>query len=96
MQVVILEVGILPFEITQSIFNDKITLWEIKTFHLIPAGNYMFTVNNRNNRTRFEIYSKLPTKTPERRQWRRSDVFIVNLEHISHLVLVFLLLTLSR
>ena len=25
--------------------------------------------------------------------WRRSGVFIVNLEHISHLVLVFLLLT---
>ena len=36
------------------------------------------------------------TKTPERRQWRRSDVFIVNFEHISHLVLVFLLLTLSK
>ena len=30
------------------------------------------------------------------RQWRRSGVFIVNFEHISHLVLVFLLLTLSR
>ena len=33
---------------------------------------------------------------PERRQWRRSGIFIVNFEHISHLVLVFLLLTLSR
>ena len=29
----------------------------------------------------FEIYSKLVTKTPERRQ-RRSGVFIVNFEHI--------------
>ena len=29
-------------------------------------------------------------------RWRRSGVFIVNFEHISHLVLVFLLLTLSR
>ena len=28
--------------------------------------------------------------------WRRSDVFIVNFEHISHLFLVSLLLTLSR
>ena len=27
---------------------------------------------------------------------RRSSIFIVNFEHISHLVLVFLLLTLSR
>ena len=28
--------------------------------------------------------------------WRRSGIFIVNFEHISHLVLVFLLLTLSK
>ena len=28
--------------------------------------------------------------------WRRSVIFIINFEHISHLVLVFLLLTLSR
>ena len=28
--------------------------------------------------------------------WRRSDVFIINFEHISHLFLVSLLLTLSR
>ena len=34
-------------------------------------------------------------KTPERRQWRHSGVFIVNFEHILHLVLVFLLLTLN-
>ena len=28
--------------------------------------------------------------------WRRSGVFIVNFEHISHLVLVLLLLTVNR
>ena len=28
--------------------------------------------------------------------WRRSGIFIVNFEHVSHLVLVFLVLTLSR
>ena len=28
-------------------------------------------------------------KTQQRRQWRRSSVFIVNFEHISDLVLVF-------
>ena len=39
--------------------------------------------------------SKLTIKTPERRR-RRSGVFIVNFEHISHLVLVLLLLTLSK
>ena len=36
-----------------------------------------------------EICLKLPIKTPERRQWRRSGVFIVNFEHISHLALCF-------
>ena len=29
------------------------------------------------------------------RQWRRSGIFTVNFEHVSHLVLVFLLLTLN-
>ena len=56
-----------------------------------PARNYMFNVSNRSTRTRCEICSKLTIKTPERRQWRRSGVFIVNFEHISHLGLVFLL-----
>ena len=61
-----------------------------------PASNYMFKVNNRNSRTRCETCSKLTIKTPEQRHWRRSSVFIVDFQHISHLVLVFLLLTLSR
>ena len=39
--------------------------------------------------------SKVTAKTTERRQWGRSGVFIVNFEHISHLVLMFLLLTLN-
>ena len=39
--------------------------------------------------------SKLTIKTLERRQ-RRSCVFIVNFEYVSHLVLVYLLLTLRR
>ena len=58
--------------------------------------NYIFKVKNRNNRTRCEICSKLIIKTPERRHWRCSGVFIVNFEHISHLVLLFLSLTLNR
>ena len=40
------------------------------------------------------IQSKI--KAPERRQWRRSGVFIVNFEHISHLFLVIILLTLNK
>ena len=61
-----------------------------------PAGIYLLKVNNRNTRTRCEVCSKLIMKTPEWRQWGRSGVFIVNYEHISHLGLVFLSLTLSR
>ena len=60
-----------------------------------PAGNYMFKVNNRNTRTDCEICSKLTVKAPERSYWRRSGVFIANFEHISHLFLVSLLLTLN-
>ena len=57
-----------------------------------PDGSYLLKVKNRNTRTRCEICSKLTTKTPE---WRRSGVFIANSKHISHLILVFLLLTLN-
>ena len=60
-----------------------------------PAGIYLLKVNNRNTRTRCEICSKLTMKTPEQRHWHRSGVCIVNFEHISHLVLVILLLTLN-
>ena len=54
-----------------------------------PAGIYLLTVNNRNIRTRCEICSNWTIKVPERRHWRRSCIFIVNFEHISHLDLVF-------
>ena len=78
----------------------KIIIFKIlqKIFHLrfLATGNYMPKFNNKNTRTRCEICSKLTIKTPERSQWRRSGVFIVNFEHILHLVLVFLLLTLNR
>ena len=62
-----------------------------------PAGIYQLKVINRNIRKRCEICSKLTIKTPERRQhhWCRSGVFNVNFEHIPHLVLVFLWLTLN-
>ena len=62
----------------------------------IPADIYMFKVHDRNTRARSEIYSKLTIKAPEQCHRHCSGVFIVNFEHISHLVLVFLLLTLSR
>ena len=57
------------------------------------AGIYLLKVSDRNTRTRCEICSELTINTPERRQGRRSGVFIVNFEHFSHLTLVFLLVT---
>ena len=55
-----------------------------------PAGIYFFKVNNGKTRTMCEIYSKLTIKTPERRHWRRSSVFIANFEQIWHIVLVYI------
>ena len=48
--------------------------------HTFPADNYTFKVNNSNTRTMCEICSKWTMKTPARRQWRRSGVFIVSFE----------------
>ena len=47
----------------------------------IPANINLFKVNNKNTRKRCEICSKLKIKTPEKRLWRRSAVFIFNFEH---------------
>ena len=60
------------------------------------ANIYLFKGNNRNTRKSCETCLKLTTKIPEWRQWRRSGVFIGNFEHILHLFLVFLLLTLNK
>ena len=62
----------------------------------LPTNIYLFKVSYRNTRKRYKTCSKLTIKTSEQHQWRRSGVFIVNFEHISHLFLVLLLLTLNR
>ena len=61
-----------------------------------PANAYLLKVNCSNTRKMFEICSKLTAKTPEQLQWFRSSVFIVNFEHISHLLLGLLLFILNR
>ena len=55
-----------------------------------PGGMYLLKVNNRNTRARCKICLNLTIKTPERRHWRRSGVFTVNVKQISHLFLLFL------
>ena len=69
------------------------TLWKRRNVfaRIVLAGNYMFQVNNRNIRTRCEICSKLTIKTPERPQWRRSSVFIVNFEQVLTGIFIFLI-----
>ena len=74
---------ILEYQLAYADNNERLSM----------SVSYMFKVNNRNTRTRCKICSKLTIKKPE---WRRCGVFIVNFGHILHLVLVFLLLTLSR
>ena len=60
-------------------------------FALHPANIYLFKVSNRITRKRCEKCSKFTITVPKRRQWRLSWFFVVNFEHMSHL-LVFLLL----
>ena len=59
----------------------------------IPLNIHLIKVNNKNSRKMCEI--KVNNKDIQRRHSRRFEVFIVNLEHIWHLSLVFILLTLS-
>ena len=39
-------------------------------------GNYMFKVDNKNTRRRYEICSELTIKAPERQQWRFWTYFL--------------------
>ena len=59
-----------------------------------PKCNYMFKVKKRNSWTRCEICSKLTIRTPEGRHGVVLVSLLLTFKHTSHLVLVFLLLTL--
>ena len=75
-----------------STINFSSTFYVLLRKSRCPASIYLHKVNNRNNRTRCEICSKLTVKTPEQCHWRRSGVFtyfipcfcvsIVNFEHV--------------
>ena len=77
-------------EIYLALYPDQILKkHKMLRIFIYPAGIYLLKINNRNTRKRCEICSKLIMKTPERRHWRHSGVFIVNFEHVSRLTLVF-------
>ena len=75
-----------------SPFMHNVEKW-LEIFKNLAARFLKYIRQFFNTRTSFEICPKLTIKTPERCQWRRSGVFIVSFQHISKLVLVFLLLT---
>ena len=62
----------------------------------LPASFYLFKVNNRDTRKRCYVCSKLTIKTPEWYHWCHSGGFIINCEHIFHIVVIPPLLTLYR
>ena len=65
--------------------NNRNTRKRCEISSKFPANIYLLKVIDRNARKRCEICSKLTAKTLERHQRRRSSVFTVNFEHISHL-----------
>ena len=65
----------------------------IYLFNMNPINLCLLKINNQK---KFEICSQLTIKTLGRRHWHLSSVFILNLEQLSHLILVFQLLTLNR
>ena len=76
----------LPFMVMLYLYNVSLSFGRIRCHiffgqnHLVfsqqnlPAGNYMFKVNNRNTRRRCKICSK----------FSRSGAFIINFKHFSH------------
>ena len=59
--------------------RDSLKTSTSKDFSPFAVGNYMFKVNNRNTKTRCEIYSKLTIRTLE----RCSSVSIVNSRQVN-------------
>ena len=65
-------------------------------FITFSANIYLFKTNNKNTRKCCETCSELTIQKLERRYCCRFSAIIVNLEHVPHLFLAFLSLTLSR
>ena len=87
-------INILYINILYFLYKKILNSMTSKSMNL-PVKIYLFKVINGNTRKRRENCLKFNTQsTPDRCQWHRSYVFIVNFEHILQLLLVFLLLTL--
>ena len=69
-----IETNDLPYQTPNEMMND----YYFRPF-TIPVGIYLFKVNNRNTKTRYDVCSKLTIKTLE----RRHSVSIVNFEQVN-------------
>ena len=85
---------------TNKISHEKECIWQyykaISNSILNQTVVYMLNVKRRNTAEKCKIFSKLTITKPEQGQWGRSDVFIVNFEHILKHFLVFLLFNLNK
>ena len=89
-----------PFFYPMKISENRIVFWCFQGVEKGCTGNkwvriFQFDVINFIQSQPAITCSKLTIKTPEQRHSRHFGVFIVNSEHISHLVLVFMLLILN-
>ena len=73
-------------------YNNAAVLMCWSSLIMYLADIYLFKIKQKDTRTTSEFCSTLTIKTPTRRQCRRSDVLIVNFEHISHIPLLIILL----
>ena len=81
----------------QAFFKVLLSLKISSICKLKNAANIYFSkFNSKTTQNRCEICLKLTKITPELRQWSHSGVFIYNFEQISHIYLVFLLLTMIK
>ena len=82
-----------PFSLQPLVSVSRGYVTHSKDFNRKPVDIFLLGVGNENARTKHNICSKLIKKTPEWYQWRRSGVYIVNFKKISHIAIMFPLLT---
>ena len=93
--------GMIPIQLTFTYSKSTIIVYILKQILRLVTeyqmNNWLTKVfNNNSTRKKCEICSNLTIKTPERRQWRHSNVCIVNFEQISSFFLMFLMTNLNN
>ena len=86
------------FIFVQYLFSDWIRKYQSKWSYGIVLAQSVFTCSNSTSETTEKCMKsvQVENKTPEQRQWSRSDVLNSNNEQILPILLVFSLLTLDK